>query len=131
MRVMVFAGVLNKQLSAAITAEGQPRLAICAADAACFSASPCTQRLSKAASGMSGISPASMFVFWSRSGGRGCFPSLLLPGADNELYNITPTMRSACRSSVEATHLIYLTDVAGVWTAKKFFRPSLAKKLTA
>src|ERR1700719_3156116 len=38
--VMVFAGVLNKQLSAAITAEGQPALGICAADAASFSASP-------------------------------------------------------------------------------------------
>ena len=38
--VMVFGGLLNKQLSAAITAEGQPAIGICAADAACFSASP-------------------------------------------------------------------------------------------
>src|ERR1700747_2871305 len=38
--VMGFAGLLNKQLPAAITAEGQPAIGICAADAACFSASP-------------------------------------------------------------------------------------------
>jgi len=81
--------------------------------------------MSKAASGMSGISPASMFAFWSRSGGRGCFPSLRAwgLGADNELYNINADhMAAACAEFVEADHLIYLTDVCRrAETAKKFF----------
>ena len=38
--VMVFGGLLNKRLSAAISAAGQPAIGISAADAACFSASP-------------------------------------------------------------------------------------------
>src|SRR5271169_1177854 len=38
--VMVFAGLLNKRLAAAITAAGQPAVGISAADAACFSAAP-------------------------------------------------------------------------------------------
>src|SRR3981081_2088782 len=38
--VMVFAGLLNKQLSAAISAEGQPAIGISAADAKCFQAEP-------------------------------------------------------------------------------------------
>src|SRR6266481_3002033 len=38
--VMVFAGLLNKRLSAAISAEGQPAIGISAADAKCFQAEP-------------------------------------------------------------------------------------------
>src|SRR5215470_3149546 len=38
--VMVFAGLLNKQLAAAISACGQPAIGISAADAACFRAEP-------------------------------------------------------------------------------------------
>lgn len=38
--VMVFAGLLNKRLAAAISAEGQPAIGISAADAQCFRAEP-------------------------------------------------------------------------------------------
>src|ERR1700724_4323984 len=38
--VMVFAGLLNKRLSASISAEGQPAIGISAADAQCFTAEP-------------------------------------------------------------------------------------------
>src|SRR5580700_432807 len=38
--VMVFAGLLNKKLAAAISAEGAPAIGISAADAHCFSAEP-------------------------------------------------------------------------------------------
>ncbi len=38
--VMVFAGLLNKRLSGAISAAGQPAVGICAADSACFLAEP-------------------------------------------------------------------------------------------
>ena len=38
--VMVFAGLLNKHLAAAISAEGQPAIGVSAADAQCFRAEP-------------------------------------------------------------------------------------------
>jgi len=38
--VMVFAGLLNKKLVAAISAEGQPAIGVSAADARCFVAEP-------------------------------------------------------------------------------------------
>src|ERR1700730_3732302 len=38
--VMVFAGLLNKRLAAAISAEGQPAVGVSAADAKCFLAEP-------------------------------------------------------------------------------------------
>jgi acetylglutamate kinase len=38
--VMVFAGLLNKKLAAAISAEGQPAVGISAADSRCFLAEP-------------------------------------------------------------------------------------------
>src|ERR1700687_782217 len=38
--VMVFAGLLNKRLAAAISAEGAPAIGISAADASCFRAEP-------------------------------------------------------------------------------------------
>src|SRR5215467_13102941 len=38
--VMVFAGLLNKRLVSAISAEGQPAIGISAADAKCFLAEP-------------------------------------------------------------------------------------------
>src|SRR6202051_1686648 len=42
--VMVFAGLLNKKVSAAISAEGQPAVGISAADAQCFTAEPMTHQ---------------------------------------------------------------------------------------
>jgi acetylglutamate kinase len=115
--VMVFAGVLNKQLSAAITAEGQPALGICAADAACFSASPLVHDDVEGSLGyvgyLTGVNVRFLESLWRAK---------LLPvaaclglGADNELYNINADhMAAACAEFVEADHLIYLADVAGV-----------------
>jgi len=115
--VMVFAGLLNKQLSAAITAEGQPAVGISAADAACFSASPLVHNDVEGGLG---------YVGYLTSVNVGFLESLwkarLLPvaaclglGAANELYNINADhMAAACAEFIEADHLIYLTDVAGV-----------------
>jgi acetylglutamate kinase len=120
--VMVFAGVLNKQLSAAITAEGQPALGICAADAACFSASPLVHNDVEGGLGyvgyLTGVNVRFLESLWRAK---------LLPvaaclglGADNELYNINADhMAAACAEFVEADHLIYLTDVAGVLDGEK------------
>ncbi|HWY07898.1 MAG TPA: acetylglutamate kinase [Candidatus Acidoferrales bacterium] len=120
--VMVFAGVLNKQLSAAITAEGQPALGICAADAASFSASPLVHNDVEGGLGYVGYL-TSVNVRFLESLWRG----KLLPvaaclglGADNQLYNINADhMAAACAEFLEADHLIYLTDVAGVLDGEK------------
>jgi acetylglutamate kinase len=120
--VMVFAGVLNKQLSAAITAEGQPALGICAADAACFSASPLVHNDVEGGLGYVGYLTSVNVRFL-----ESLWRAKLLPvaaclglGADNELYNINADhMAAACAEFVEADHLIYLTDVAGVLDGEK------------
>jgi len=120
--VMVFAGLLNKQLSAAITAEGQPAIGISAADSACFSASPLVHNDVEGGLGyvgyLTGVNVRLLESLWAAK---------LLPvaaclglGADNELYNINADhMAAACAEFIEADHLIYLTDVAGVLDGEK------------
>ena len=120
--VMVFAGLLNKQLSAAITAEGQSAVGICAADAACFAASPLVYNDVEGGLGYVGyltsVNVRFLELLWRAK---------LLPvaaclglGADNELYNINADhMAAACAEFIEADHLIYLTDVAGVLDGEK------------
>ncbi len=120
--VMVFAGVLNKQLSAAITAEGQPALGICAADAACFSAAPLVHNDVEGGLGYVGYLTSVNVRFL-----ESLWRAKLLPvaaclglGANNELYNINADhMAAACAEFIEADHLIYLTDVAGVLDGEK------------
>src|ERR1700747_871070 len=115
--VMVFAGLLNKQLSAAITAEGQPAIGICAADAACFSASPLVHNDVEGSLGyvgyLTGVNGKLLETFWA----AGIVPvaGCLGLGAEGELYNINADhMAAACAEYLQADHLIYLTDVQGV-----------------
>src|SRR6201984_880169 len=112
--VMVFAGLLNKQLSAAITAEGQPAIGICAADAACFSASPLVHNDVEGSLGyvgyLTGVNGKLLETFWA----AGIVPvaGCLGLGAEGELYNINADhMAAACAEYLQADHLIYLTDV--------------------
>jgi len=120
--VMVFAGLLNKQLSAAITAEGQPAVGISAADAACFSASPLVHNDVEGGLGYVGYLTSVNVRFL-----ESLWKAKLLPvaaclglGADNELHNINADhMAAACAEFIEADHLIYLTDVAGVLDGEK------------
>ena len=120
--VMVFAGLLNKQLSAAITAEGQPAIGVCAADAACFSASPLVHNDVEGGLGYVGYLTSVNVRFL-----ESLWKAKLLPiaaclglGPDNELYNINADhMAAACAEFIEADHLIYLTDVAGVLDGEK------------
>jgi acetylglutamate kinase len=120
--VMVFAGLLNKQLSAAITAEGQSAVGISAADGACFSAAPLVHNDVEGGLGYVGYLTSVNVRFL-----ESLWKAKLLPvaaclglGADNELYNINADhMAAACAEFIEADHLIYLTDVAGVLDGEK------------
>ena len=115
--VMVFAGLLNKRLANAISAEGAPAIGVSAADSACFRAEPMVHNEVEGSLGfvgyLTGVNNAFIESLWSQN---------LIPvapclglGPDNELYNINADhMAAACAEYLGADRLIYLTDVAGV-----------------
>jgi acetylglutamate kinase len=115
--VMVFAGLLNKKLAAAITAQGSPSVGVSAADANLFTASPLVHNNVEGSLGFVGyltaVNTPALESLWREN---------LLPvaaclglGADGELYNINADhMAAACAEFIGADHLVYLTDVAGV-----------------
>jgi acetylglutamate kinase len=120
--VMVFAGLLNKRLAAAISAEGQLAVGISAADAKCFHAEPLVHNDVKGSLGfvgyLTGINTEFLAALW-REGLVPVAPCLGL-GSDNELYNINADhMAAACAEYLAADQLIYLTDVAGVLDGEK------------
>jgi acetylglutamate kinase len=115
--VMVFAGLLNKKVAAAISAEGQPSVGVSAADAQCFTAEPMMINEVEGGLGfvgyLTGMNTRFIESLWS-DGFVPVAPCLGL-GADNELYNINADhMAAACAEYLGADQLIYLTDVAGV-----------------
>ena len=115
--VMVFAGLLNKKLTAAISAEGQPAVGVSAADARCFVAEPMVHNEVEGRLGfvgyLTGLNAQFIESLW-RERLLPVAPCLGL-GPDNELYNINSDhMAAACAEYLGADQLIYLTDVAGV-----------------
>jgi len=115
--VMVFAGLLNKRLAAAISAEGQPAIGISAADARCFQAEPLVHNEVAGGLGFVGYLTGLNADFLSSMWREGLIPvaPCLGIGSDNELYNINADhMAAACAEYLSADQLIYLTDVAGV-----------------
>jgi acetylglutamate kinase len=120
--VMVFAGLLNKKLAAAITAEGQPAVGISAADAKCFLAEPMVLNDVTGSLGfvgyLTGLNVEFLQSLW-RENLLPVAPCLGL-GPDSELYNINADhMAAACAEYIDADQLIYLTDVAGVLDGDK------------
>jgi acetylglutamate kinase len=120
--VMVFAGLLNKRLAAAISAEGFPAIGISAADAHCFTAAPLVHNDIEGSLGyvgyLTGVKLSVLESLWQ----EGFLPvaSCLGLGADGELYNINADhMAAACAEFIGADHLVYLTDVAGVLEGEK------------
>jgi acetylglutamate kinase len=116
--VMVFAGLLNKQLAAAISAAGQPAVGISAADAQCFTAEPLVHNDVQGSLGyvgyLTGLNTKLLNSFWK----EGIVPvaACLGLGSDGELYNINADhMAAACAEYIEADQLVYLTDVQGVF----------------
>ena len=120
--VMVFAGLLNKRLAAAISSEGYPAIGVSAADAQCFVAEPMVHDEVVGGLGyvgyLTGLNNAFIESLWRER---------LIPvapchglGSDNELYNINADhMAAACAEYLSADQLIYLTDVAGVLDGEK------------
>jgi acetylglutamate kinase len=120
--VMVFAGLLNKRLASAISAEGAPAIGISAADASCFRAEPMVHNEVEGSLGfvgyLTGLNQSFLESLW-REGLIPVAPCLGL-GSDNELYNINADhMAAACAEYLGADRLIYLTDVAGVLDGDK------------
>jgi acetylglutamate kinase len=120
--VMVFAGLLNKRLASAISAEGAPAIGISAADAASFRAEPMIHNEVEGSLGFVGyltsLNTSFIESLW-REGLVPVAPCLGL-GPDNELYNINADhMAAACAEYLGADRLIYLTDVAGVLDGDK------------
>jgi acetylglutamate kinase len=120
--VMVFAGLLNKRLVAAISAEGQPAVGVSAADAHCFRAEPLVHNEVAGGLGYVGyltdVNTDLIASFW-RNGIVPVAPCLGI-ASDNELYNINAEhMAAACAEYLAADRLIYLTDVAGVLDGDK------------
>jgi len=120
--VMVFAGLLNKRLASAISAEGALAVGISAADAACFRAEPMIHNEIEGSLGfvgyLTGLNNAFIESLW-RENLIPVAPCLGL-GPDNELYNINADhMAAACAEYLGADRLIYLTDVAGVLDGDK------------
>ncbi len=120
--VMVFAGLLNKRLAGAISAEGQPSVGVSAADAQCFQAEPLVHNDVPGGLGfvgyLTGLNTGFLESLW-REGLLPVAPCLGL-GSDNELYNINADhMAAACAEYLGADQLVYLTDVAGVLDGEK------------
>jgi acetylglutamate kinase len=120
--VMVFAGLLNKRLAAAISAEGQPAVGISAADAKCFLAEPMVHNDIEGNLGFVGYLTGLNVEFLQSLWRENLLPvaACLGLGPDNELYNINADhMAAACAEYLDADQLIYLTDVAGVLDGDK------------
>jgi acetylglutamate kinase len=115
--VMVFAGLLNKQLAAAISAAGQPAVGISAADAECFRAEPLVHNDVQGSLGYVGYLTGANTELLASLWREGLLPvaACLGLGPDGELYNINADhMAAACAEYLQADQLIYLTDVPGV-----------------
>jgi acetylglutamate kinase len=115
--VMVFGGLLNKRLAAAITAAGQPAIGISASDGNSFSAAPLVHNDVEGGLGFVGYLTSVNLPFLQSLWREGLVPvaACLGQGPDGELYNINADhMAAASAEFVAADHLIYLTDVAGV-----------------
>ncbi len=113
--LMVLAGRVNKQLVAAINAEGQPAVGLCGGDGLAFTARK--KKTEGADLGfvgeISNMDARWIEAIWAQ-GGVPVISSIAL-GSDGEYYNVNADqMAAACAAGCGADSLIFLTDVAGV-----------------
>ena len=120
--IMVFAGLLNKKVAAAISSEGQPAVGISAADSQCFLAEPMVHNEVEGSLGFVGYLTGLNLPFIESLWREGLVPvaPCLGIGSDGEIYNINADhMAAACAEFLNAYQLIYRTDVAGVLDGEK------------
>lgn len=120
--IMVFAGLLNKRLTAAVSLAGQNAVGISAADSACFLAEPMIHEGNPGGLGYVGYLTGLNLEFLQSLWRAGMVPvaSCLGIGSDGELYNINADhMAAAAAEYCHADELVYLTDVAGVLDGEK------------
>ena len=127
--LMVLAGIVNKNLVAAIAAAGMPAIGLSGGDGAAFRA-----RKKRTLDGDLGFvgeicwaEPRWLEAIWKEGG----IPVLasLAPGTDGEYYNINADqMAAACATACHADSLIFLTDVPGVRDAAGAVIPWLTTK---
>jgi acetylglutamate kinase len=113
--LMVLAGIVNKNLVAAIQAEGFPAIGICGGDGMTFRAR--RKQIKGYDLGFVGeictVEPHWLEVIWQQ-GGIPVLSSVAL-GFDGEYYNVNADeMAAACAIACHAETLIFLTDVPGV-----------------
>jgi len=127
--LMVLAGIVNKQLVAAMCAAGQAAIGLSGGDGMAF-------RARKKNSGghdlgyvgeISFAEPRWLEAIWQQ-GGIPVISSVAL-GSDGEYYNVNADqMAAACAIACHANALIFLTDVQGVKAADGSVIPWLAMK---
>ena len=130
--LMVLAGIVNKNLVAAITAAGNPAVGLCGGDGATFRArKKQTQGYDLGFVGeISAVESRWLEAIWGQSG----IPviSSVALGSDGEYYNINgDQMAAACAIACHADALIFLTDVPGVKDAEGSVMPWLNMKEAA
>ena len=127
--LMVLAGIVNKNLVAAITAAGNPAVGLCGGDGATFRA---RKKQTKGydlgfVGEISAVESRWLEAIWGQSG----IPviSSVALGSDGEYYNINgDQMAAACAIACHADALIFLTDVPGVKDAEGSVMPWLNMK---
>jgi acetylglutamate kinase len=127
--LMVLAGIVNKQLVAALCAAHQPAVGLSGGDGMAF-------RARKKNTGgydlgyvgeISFAEPRWLEAIWQQ-GGVPVISSVAL-GSDGEYYNVNADqMAAACAVACHANALIFLTDVQGVQAADGSVIPWLAMK---
>jgi acetylglutamate kinase len=130
--LMVLAGIVNKNLVAAIQATGMPAIGFSGGDGMTFRARK--KYVHGRDLGFVGeicfAEPCWIEALWQQ-GGIPVMASLAL-GADGEYYNVNADeMAASCAAACHADTLIFLTDVAGVKDASGSVMPWLTTKQAA
>ena len=125
--LMVLAGIMNKQLVAAVSNLGLPAVGLCGGDGLAFRARK--KFVNGRDIGFVGeitlTDPRWIEAIWTQGGVPVLSPMAL--GADGEYYNVNADeMASACASACHANGLIFLTDVQGVKNAEGRVMPALS-----
>ena len=130
--LMVLAGIVNKNLVAAITAAGSSAVGLCGGDGATFRArKKQTHGYDLGFVGeISAVESRWLEAIWGQ-GGIPVISSVAL-GSDGEYYNINADqVAAACAIACHADALIFLTDVPGVKDAGGSVMPWLNMKEAA